>query len=172
MVREIKGISPLATLAEGIPVRARVAIALIGADLALDRLRSSRDVEFARKAFDLARRWYDGEHCDLDQFEDMLANEDERYLSRCHMDAGTEEEKAAWAALGDAVAYTAFQAHRAAEEFPTPIVCEIGEATLDDLYGSLLALSPSFMDMLAKAAAYLVQEPHTSYARLKSHIPS
>jgi hypothetical protein len=72
MTKQFKGTSRLAQLADELPVRSRIGLALLAADLALNQLRSSHDFPTAQAAFELTRRWYDGDRFPPDLFEDAL----------------------------------------------------------------------------------------------------
>lgn len=168
MNNQFKGTSPLAVLVDSMPVRSRVGIALLAADIALDQLRSSRHFPTAREAFELGRRWYDGEPFDLsrlDQFEDELHN-----ASLVARDAVSEKELSAWLALGNAVAYTAFFAYRLAGEFPAPTICEVEEDVIDEVDKAGRMIAPEFMSTMQRAAQYLGQEPGASFAELRSQV--
>jgi hypothetical protein len=56
--------SPLAQIVDGLPVRGRIGVVLMMADLALAWLESSPDLPVAPAAVDLCRRWYDCERFD------------------------------------------------------------------------------------------------------------
>jgi hypothetical protein len=170
MTRQFKGSSPLALLADSLPVRARIGLALVAADMALDRLKSSHDLPFARRTFELARGWYDGKRFDLYQFEDAIAHEYDRDLTICAIEAKSKEEKSAWLALECAVLYIAFHAYQAAGEHPSPMVSEVDETVLDDLDKWLRKILPTFMSTETKAAGHLEQQPGASFAQLKSMI--
>lgn len=72
MTVERKGTSPLALLADDLPVRSRFGLVVVGADLAVTWLKSSPNFAAAYASFDLARRWFDGERFVPDQLEDSL----------------------------------------------------------------------------------------------------
>ena len=61
MIKEYEGTSELALMAEHLPVRGRDGLALIVAELALDHLKPLVTFPIAQKAFELARRSFDGE---------------------------------------------------------------------------------------------------------------
>jgi hypothetical protein len=61
MKKSRNGTSPLALLTDRLPVRGRIGTVLMVADLAMRQLERSSDIRVARAAFDLCRRWYDGE---------------------------------------------------------------------------------------------------------------
>lgn len=162
-----KGESPLARLADPLPVRTRISIALIAADLALAQLRDSPDLSVARTAFELARRWFDGARFDPDQFADALDPEFDRGTADCALEAKTQEEASAWVALDDAVAYVAFHAYRELGRLPAPEFSEVDETILDELDKALRSISPEFMETMKEAAEYLEGEPGASFAQLK-----
>ncbi len=72
MTMEYKGTSELAILADDLPVRARVCLTLLTADVALQFLRKSPDFHLARDTLTFALKWQKGDHVDLNKWEDML----------------------------------------------------------------------------------------------------
>ncbi len=66
MTGDIEGSSELAHLAQQLPARGRIGLAVVMACLALNRLRGLPDYSLARHAFELTRRWFDGERFDPD----------------------------------------------------------------------------------------------------------
>src|SRR5215831_7240335 len=141
-----KGTSPLALAIESLPVRGRMGVVLMMADLALERLESSPDFQFAGTAFDLCRRWYDGERFDTDRFEEAYADDDGGGLVCGAGNARSQSELAAWGVLASAIMYIAFQAYREVGSQPTPILSAVEEDELDELYRQMQANSPIFMD--------------------------
>jgi hypothetical protein len=85
-----KGESPLARLADPLPVRTRIGIAVVAADLAVTHLRESTDLPIARACFELARRWFDGARFDPHQFADTLSPEYDRGTADRSLDAKTQ----------------------------------------------------------------------------------
>jgi hypothetical protein len=170
MTQKFRGKSQFALLADSLPVRARIGLTLVAADLALDRLRSSRHHPIARAAFELARRWYDGQRFDPDLFEDAIAPESGRGVALCAVEAESEDEEAAWGTVDCAALYTAFHAFRALGKSPSPLVSEIDEDVLDELDKSLHLVSPDLIVRVLKAAEYLRHDPGASFSQLKSSI--
>jgi hypothetical protein len=168
MIKRFIGVSPLAALAERLPPRARTGIALLAAELALPRLKSSPDFPIARKAFELARRWYDGERFNPDQFEDVLVHEYDRDLYKSAIQARSALEDSAWLAIQSALAYIALYAYRELGEFPTPLVSEADDNILDELDRAARALSPAFMQTAFRASEILKQQPDIPFGRLKA----
>ncbi len=163
-----KGESPLAHIADGLPVRGRIGVVLMMADLALSRLHGSSGFLFARSAFDLCRRWYDGERFDPDRFEEAYFDEDGRGLGRGAMDARSQSELAAWCVLASAIMYIAFQAYREIGSSPSPIVSEVEEDELDELYRHMQTISPVFIETARRAAKILGHGSQPSFAQLKA----
>jgi len=168
MVSYLNGTTPLALLAKDLTIRARVGLALLGGRLALAHLKSSPDLNIGCAVFEVARRWFDGERFDPHQFAYVLDPECGRGTGHCALDAKSAEEKSAWQALDSAVAYTALHAYREARRVRSPGLTDVDESELDNIDQSLRSLSPSFMQSMATAAAYLEREPNASFVQLKS----
>jgi hypothetical protein len=168
MISRFKGTTPLALLAKDLAIRARIGLALLGGRLALAHLKSSPALNVGCAVFEVVRRWFDGERFDPDQFRQVLDPECGRGTSWCAADAKSAEEKSAWQALDSAVAYIAFHAYREVRHFPSAGLSEVDETELDHIDNSLRAISPSFMQSMATAAAYLKREPNASFVQLKS----
>jgi len=160
--------SPLARLTESLPVRGRIGVVLIVADLALSRLQGSPEFPVARSAFDLCRRWYDGDRFDPDRFEEAHFDEDGRGVSRSAMNARSQSELAAWRVLASAMLYVAFQAYREIGSYPTPIVSGVHEDELDEMYRHMQVISPTFIEAARSAAKILGQGREPSFAQLKA----
>jgi hypothetical protein len=171
MTKQFKGTSPLAQLADELPVRSRIGLTLVAADLALNQLRSSQNFPVAKAAFELARRWYDRDRFPPDLFEDALWDENDKGLCLCAMAAQSEREIAAWCVVGSAVLYTAFHAYQAVGEFPSAVVLEVEEDELDEVDKQLHEISPSLINVVIKAADVVRQHPDISFAQLKSNLP-
>jgi hypothetical protein len=170
MTQKSRGTSQFALLADSLPVRARIGLTLVAADVALDRLKSSPHFPIARAAFDLARRWYDGQRFDPELFEDAVAPESGRGVALCAVEAKSEDEEAAWGAVDCAALYTACHAFRALGKLPSPLVSEVDEDVLDELDKSLHLVSPDLIITVLKAAEYLKRDPDVSFSQLKSSI--
>jgi hypothetical protein len=69
MIREFKGTSEFARLADELPVRARVCLALFAAEIALQYLQSSPDFNLARNSLNLALNWQSGDPTNPDTLE-------------------------------------------------------------------------------------------------------
>jgi hypothetical protein len=161
--------SPLARIAESLPVRGRVAVVLIVADLVVSLLRSSADFPFAQTAFDLCRRWYDGDRFDPDLFEEAYYDEDGRGVSAGAMNARSQSELTAWSALAAALMYIALQAYRETGDLPSPIVSEVEEGDeLDEMYRHMETISPSLIETARRAAKVWEQSKIPSFAQLKA----
>jgi hypothetical protein len=170
MTKQFKGTSQLALVAEDLPVRSRIGLTLVAADLALNRLRSSHNFPIAQAAFELPRQWYDGDRFPPDLFEDALWNEHDRGLCLCEIAAKSEREKAAWCVVGSAILYTAFHAYQAIGGFPSAVVSEVEENELDELDRELRLISPALINVVIKAADVIRQHPDISFAQLKSSL--
>jgi immunity protein Imm6 of predicted polymorphic toxin system len=170
MTKEFKGTSPLALRAKSLPVRARVGLTLVAAESALDHLKSSHNLPIARAAFEIVRRWYDGERFDPDHFADAIHGECNEGIDICAQEAQSEPDIFSWLVLESALLYTAFHAYRAAGEYPSPRFFDVDEHLLDELDRELRAISPGLVDKVARAAEYLKQHPDASFARLKSKL--
>jgi hypothetical protein len=168
MSRSHKGVSPLAQIADGLPVRGRTGVVLVLADLALAWLESSPELPVAAAAVDLCRRWYDGERFDPDRFEEAYADEDGGGVVRGAMNARSQSELAAWSLLASALMYTSFQAYREIGSFPTPIVSEVQDDELDEMYRHMQTISPLFIEAARRAAKILGEGREPSFAQLKA----
>jgi hypothetical protein len=171
MTKPRQGTSQLARLADDLPVRSRIGLALVAADLVLSRLRSSDNFPFAEAAFELLRRWYDGDRFPPDRFEDAICDERDKGLVSALWAAQSESEEAAWRVVGSAVLYTAFHAYQDVGEVPSPGVSEVDETELDELDKQLRLISPALINALINAADVLRQQPDMSFPRLESSLP-
>jgi len=169
MRRERNGTSALAGLADSLPVRARIGLALIAADIALDSLETSRNLPEAASAFDLARRWFDGEAILPDQIQDTLHGEYSG-LSLTLVSVHEKQEQAGLLTLGSALLYTAYHAFRRTGGTPNASVNEVDERELDEIDKSLQIIAPAAMDRLRAAAQYLEKHPNVSFRDLKAGI--
>jgi hypothetical protein len=167
---QIKGRSELALMAEHLPVRGRIGLAVMAADLALHHLEPLRSFPLAQKAFELARCSFDGGPVDPDRFEEAIHNERDEGIAICAQHAKSEPEISAWLALGSALLYVAFHAYRALGQFPTPLVYDVEEDELDALDGYLKAISPGSFGTLGKAVRILERNEGLSFAQLKAAI--
>jgi hypothetical protein len=160
--------SPLARITNSLAVRGRIGVVLMVADLALSRLHGSPDFPFARSAFDLCRRWYDGDRFDPDRFEEAYAREDGGGVVCGAMNVRSQSELAAWSVLASAIMYIAFQAYREIGSYPTPIVSEVRENELDEMYRHMQTISPMFIETARRATKILGQGREPSFAQLKA----
>jgi Immunity protein Imm6 len=163
-----KGESPLALIADGLPARGRIGVVLMMADLALSRLHGSPDFPFARSAFDLCRRWYDGERFDPDRFEEAYADEDGGGLAGGAMNARSQSELTAWNVLASAIMYIAFQARRELGRYPAPMLSEMESDELNQMYRHMQTISPMFIETARRAAKLLGQKQEPSFDQLKA----
>jgi hypothetical protein len=124
----------------------------------------------AQHAFDLAKRWFDGERLDPDQFEDAIHDDRDTGVDICAQHAKSEPEISAWLALESALLYVAFHAYRSVGQQPTPLVSEVEEDELDTLEKCLRAISPASIDTVLRAATFLAQDGRLSFAHLKTAI--
>lgn len=170
MNRATKGFSPLVSLADGLPIRARIGLAVIAAGLATHQLRSSPDFPIAYAAFDLTRRSFDGERFDPYLLEDSLASESGDGAVHCEVEAKSKEENAAWLALISSVLYIAHHACRELSEFPSEMICEVDETELDEIDKFLRPISPASMKAMQKSAECLKQELGASFAQLRPQV--
>jgi len=170
MTPDIEGTSDLARLAQQLPARGRVGLAVIMACLALNLLRGLPDYSLARHAFELTRRWFDGERFDPDRFDGTLRDHDNEGIDKCMHLAQSPHEQAAWILLGNAVAYTGFHAYQAIGKHPGPTVGEIDESCLDPFDKELRDVSPHFMRIVAQATECLKEDPAVSFAQLRAKL--
>jgi hypothetical protein len=168
MNKSRKGASPLALITDGLPMHARIGVALVVADLALSRLEASANFPIARSAFELCRRWYDGERLDPARLADAYADEDGGGVVRGAMDARSQLELAAWGVLASALMYIVFQAHHEPGSSPTANVLQSEEDELDEMYRHMQAISPSFIETARRAARFLEQGKEPSFSQLKA----
>jgi hypothetical protein len=169
MKNERKGTSALAALADGLPVRARVGLALIAADIAMSFLETSRHLSEAASAFDVARRWFDGEAVSTDQIQDTLYGEDSG-LSLTLVYVDEKQEEAALLTLASALLYTAHHAYLRAGGTFNASVNEVDERELDEIDRSLWIIAPTAASRLQTAAQYLRTHPDASFRDLKAGI--
>ena len=169
MERERKGTSALAALADSLPVRARVGLALIAADIALGFLGKSRNLPGAVSAFDLARRWFDGKAVLPDQIQDALYDEPSG-LAFILMHVHEKQEESALLTLASALLYTAYHAFRRTGGAPNGSVNEVDERELDEIDESLRTIAPTAMDRLRMAAQYLKRRPNAPFHDLKAEV--
>jgi hypothetical protein len=84
------------------------------------------------------------------------------------MNARSQSELAAWGVLASAVMYFAFQAYREIGNSPSPMVSEVEDDELDEMYRHMEVLSPSLIETARKAAKILEKSQAPSFARLKA----
>jgi hypothetical protein len=86
------------------------------------------------------------------------------------MDARSESELAAWRVLGSANLYIAFQACREIGSLPPPVVSEVDEDELDEIYENMQTISPIFIDTARRAAEIFAHGRQPSFAELKASL--
>jgi len=171
MTIEYKGSSELALLVDGLPVRARVCLTLLAADIALQHLQGSPDFHLARDSLTFALNWQKGEHVNLDKWVGMLDDEKTGLAwAQVRAKARSKEESLAWCVVSFPIDYAAYHAHRAAKRCMPSSLCEIDEDLLDYLDRDLRTLAPSSMALMIRAAAYLNQHPNASFPQLKTQM--
>lgn len=170
MTKNFEDNRDLARLTQLLPARGQIGLTAVLAYLALNHLRGMPDYPLAQHAFELTRRWFDGERFNPDRFEDALQDEDNEGIGKFEHVAPTKEARAAWTLLGDAVAYTAFLAYQTTGQHPSPGICDVDESCLDDFDRSIRAVSPQFVNVIAEAAEYLREEPEASFVQLKTKL--
>jgi hypothetical protein len=170
MTEQFKGNGILALRADRLSSRSRVGLMLIGAQLALDRLRLFQGFPIAQSAFDLARRWYDNDRISSDQIEDSLIPEYNKGVTDYEVAAQSQPELSAWLVLEDMLLYTAFHATKQAGEHPSSLIANVEENIFDDFESHMRTLSPKGIGFLFQAADLLNDHPQASYADLKSKI--
>ena len=171
MTGEFNSKSQLAMLADALPVRARICLALFAADVAFRHLQTSPDFRLARDALIPVLNWHEGEPVDLDRLESMLdAEQTSLSFAVLRGKERSEREFRAWCVLGNAVDYVAYHAFQAANRTPWSSLSEIDESVLDSLDRDLRALEPSLMTLIARAAAYLEQDPDAPLSGVKAHL--
>src|SRR4051794_32026793 len=168
------GTTPFAKLAYALPPRQRVGLALVAGDLALATLKQLPKYQMGRDAFELARRWYDGEPVDLSRFEQAIHDESDHGLDINAQEAKSEREKVAWMALDTAVACAGHYGYEAIGEMATPIIYEMTEeGILDSLDDLLRRLFSSMPNTMIEAAAYLREHSgHVPFSQLKAKFGS
>jgi len=158
-------------LTDALPLRARVSLALLAAETALQHLRSSPDFGLARDALILVSNWHQGESIDLDGLECRLdAEETSLSFAALRAQARSEGEFRAWCVLGNAIDYVGYHAFRAENRTPWSSLSEIDERVLDHVDKDLRVLDPSSTALMTRAAAYLKQHPDAPVAWLEAHI--
>ena len=142
MIKQLRGTSELALMVEHLPVRGRIGLVVMAAELALPRLKPLPNFPVAKEAFELARRSFDGEPVDPDSFEDAIYSEHGEGVGVCAIHAKSQPEISAWLVLESALLYIAFHTYRALGQVPTPLVSEVDEPVLDELDKDLRVISP------------------------------
>jgi hypothetical protein len=171
MTKEAKGTSDLALLADDLPVRARVCLTLLAADVAMQRLQRSPDFHLARDTLTFALDWQKSGRVDLDKWVDMLDSEQTGILwAGADAQDRSKEEGLAWRVLSYPIYYAAYHAILAANRKPPSSFCNVDESVLDYLDNDLRVLAPSSMALMTKATAYLKKHPAISFAQLKQHL--
>jgi hypothetical protein len=171
MTVEFKGTSEFAILAEGLPVRARVCLTLLAADIALQHLQQSPDVHLARDTLAFALNWQKGARVDLNKWDAMLDDEETGIAwAEVRAQARSKEESLAWCVLTYPIYYAAYHAFRAENRPLSGMFDNVDEDVLDYLDKDLRTLSPSSMVLMPRAAAYLRQYPEVSFAQLKAQM--
>lgn len=170
MTQEAKGTSQTAVLADDLPARARVGLALVAAKLALPLLSHSPNAPLAKRIFELARRWHDGEAIAPNLFVDTLEPEEGVGIALAELNAPSDQERLAWLALACAAYYAAHHAHVQVGYPPSETVCEVDERILDELDRASRTLSPAFMQVMALAAGFLKRRPNASFAEIQMAI--
>jgi hypothetical protein len=169
---KLNGKSQFGAVARTLPVRRRVALALLAADLALERLKSSPDYATGRNAFALGQRWYDGQPVDPDRIEDALHDEDDKGINLYAQEAQSAQDRAAWSVLDSALGYAAYHAYIAAGQLPGSLVSEVKEGEefgcMDQQLRLLFGRLPGVLTNVAKHL--LNQRAPQSFAQLKSTI--
>jgi len=171
MIEESSDSSQLAIMADTLPVRARVCLALLAAGIALHHLRASPEFSVARDGLTLALMWQQGEPVDPDKLGQALEGEESGIaFAMLRAEQRPERELLAWYVFGDAIYYCAYHAFRAANRQGWGSIGEVTEEALDYLYRDLGALEPSSMPLMASAVAYLKQHPNVTVAQLEDEI--
>ncbi len=171
MRQELKGNSELAMLADGLPVRARVCLTLLAADIALRHLQGSPDLHLALDTLAFALNWQKRARVDIDKWENMLDNEETGLAwAEVRAQERSKEESLAWCVLTTPIYYAAYHAILAANRPLSGSFCNTDEIALDDLEEDLRKLEPSSMALMHQAAAYLRQHPDALFAQLKAHL--
>ena len=164
-----KGTSPLAVLADRLPVRARIGLALVAGDIALRFIEAPLNRQVSVSALDIARRWFDGKRIDPDRIQDALYDE-ESGLSLILQSVDNKQDKAAMMTLGSVLLYTAYHAYQHTGGTPNGSVCEVDERELDEIDKWLRVIAPAAMDILRMAAQHLESRPDISFRALKAEI--
>ena len=170
MMENSEGNSDLARLTQLLPARGQIGLTTMLAYLALNRLRGLPEYPLARHAFELTRRWFDGERFSPDLFEDTLEDEDHEGITKCASVAATKDARSAWTLLSNAVSYTAFLAYKMVGSHPSPGISDVNEWCLGIFDRSIRSVSPQFMNVIAEATEYLREEPAASFAQLRTKL--
>lgn len=171
MIEESRGSSQLAIMADTLPVRARVCLALLAASIALNHLRTSPEFSLAHDTLTLALMWQEGKPVTPDELGEALeAEESGVAFAILRAKERSEQEFLAWCVFGNAIYYCAYHAFGAVGCQGWGSIGEVTEMTLDDLDKDLRALEPSSTALMARAGAYLKQHPSVSLAQLQAQI--
>jgi hypothetical protein len=84
------------------------------------------------------------------------------------MNARSQSELAAWGVLASAVMYIAYQAYRELGRDPAPMVSEMEEDELNEVYRHMQTISPLFIETARRAAIVLGRGREPSFAQLKA----
>jgi len=168
---EFKGASQLAVLADALPVRTRVCLALLAADLGLQHLQGSPEFGLARDMMTLALNWQKGDPVDLEVLDDMLEGEDPSIsFAAMRAQERSKKEALAWRVSGNALSYVIYRAYRLANAPLRGHLNQAHERIFDTLDRDLRELEPSSMALMSRAAAFLKQHPNASLTQLKAHL--
>jgi hypothetical protein len=171
MIRERKGTSQLALMAEDLPFPARICLALVAALIGFQHLQQSPEIRVARQALNGALNWHEGKPVDLKKWEDLLeAEESSPLCAGNRVEERSQHEFLAWKVLGNAIDYVAYCAFRAANRFPRTALINLDDTILDHVEERLRALDPSSMATMTRAAAYLKQHPNAKLAQVRSQV--
>jgi hypothetical protein len=170
MTRKFMGTSRLALIAEPLSARQRVGLALLAAELSLERLKSSPNYGTGLNAIELAKKWYDGKPVDPHLLEEALHDEEDEGVLNAEILSKTGHERTAWRVLASALYYIAWHSFLAAGQMPGALVTDVEEHELDELDEQLRKLFGELPRVLLNAPELGRQRSPRSFAELKSMI--
>jgi hypothetical protein len=167
-----KGTSQLAAVADALPVRARICLVVLIAEIAATHLQHSPEFSLASESLGLVRDWHDGKAVNLNRLEDLLEGEEMPItLAGIRARERSEEEVRAWILLTHSLYYAVFHIFSLVERPLEGSLDEVDETLLDYLDRDLRVLSPHSISDIISVAKHLSHYPDATLGQLKEHFP-